>query len=144
MEYIIREIQNGKKTPPALDSNPASLTNIPDTIVALDNLRSSLNDVLEDFKVATNKNKTKVNPFEEDNAPLSINDVRDIEHNGDNPLDPSNIDLEDVPPRSIPLDKPSSVNQGTEQNDISARTVVEEVCGKNYEFLIYPELVSIF
>ena len=132
-ELFGNSIHNTTNNQPALDGNPASIANIPDTIVALDKLRSSLNDVLEDFKVATNKNQSKVNPIEEDNVPLTLNDVRDIEHNGDNPLDPANIDMEDVAPRSIPLDHLSLMNKGSEQDDISARNTAEEVCGKNLE-----------
>ena len=115
---------------PPSNGNLTSIANIPDAIIALDNLRSSLNDVLEVFKVVTNPNSSNVNPFEEGDVPLSINDVRDTEHNGDNPLDPVNIDEEEVFPMLIEVDKTAPRNPDIEK-DLSGRITQNEVCGKS-------------
>ena len=123
-------IQSKIANAPSSNGSLASIANIPDTIIALDNLRSSLNDVLEDFKVATNPNSSNVNPFEEGDVPLSINDVRDTEHNGDNPLDPVNIDEEEVFPMLIEVDKTAPRNPDIEK-DLSGRITQNEVCGKS-------------
>ena len=69
------------------DKHPLPIVNIPDTIVALDLLRSSLSDILDDFKFVTENNQTKLNLLEEGNRPLTLDDIRKIEHNGDNPLE---------------------------------------------------------
>ena len=115
---------------PPSNGSLTSIANIPDAIIALDNLRSSLNDVLEVFKVVTNPNSSNVNPFEEGDVPLSINDVRDTEHNGDNPLDPVNIDEDEVFPKLIEVDKTAPRNLDIEK-ELSERIIPNEVCGKN-------------
>ena len=130
----ISVLSRNAKAPPS-NGNLASIANIPDAIIALDNLRSSLNDVLEDFKVVTNPNSSHANPFEEGDVPLSINDVRDTEHNGDNPLDPTNIDADEVLPKLIEVDKVVPRNPGIE-NKLSGQTTPNEVCGRSLRFAL--------
>ena len=122
-------ISSRKANAPPSNGSLATIANIPDAIIALDNLRSSLNDVLEDFKVVTNPNSSNVNPFEEGDVPLSINDVRDTEHNGDNPLDPVNINEDEVFPKLIEVDKTDPRNPDIEK-ELSGRIEPNEVCGK--------------
>ena len=111
----------------------APMASIPETIVSLDNLRSSLTDLLEDFRIAVDKNQSTLDPLVESDKPLTLNDIRNIEHNGDNPLDPSRIDSEERAPDQIPSELPpiQTSDAKTSSNHISGRRVSNEVCGMN-------------
>ena len=130
-------VQNAGKNGTNLGMIHAPMSSIPETIVSLDNLRSSLTDLLEDFRIAVNKNQSSLDPLVESDKPLTLNDIRNIEHNGDNPLDPSKIDSEERGPDQIPSDLPpvqttDAKENKTSANNIGGRNVVNEVCGMKY------------
>ena len=126
---IPNELQNGTN----LDKIQAPMASIPETILSLDTLRSGLTDLLEDFRIATDENQSSIDPLAESNTPLTLNDIRNIEHNGDNPLDPSRIDSEERAPDQIPSELPpiQTSDAKTSSNHISGRRVSNEVCGMN-------------
>ena len=123
----------------------SSIANIPDTIVALDHLRSSLSDVLDDFKFVAENNQSKANPPDESNTPLTLDDIRNIEHTGDNPLDPSKYADEQHVPNKIPMAERHRVSPDQQHTNpdtttikkIAGRNEKEEVCGIQFIILLF-------
>ena len=130
-------VQNASKNGTDLGGIQAPMASIPETIISLDNFRSSLTDLLEDFRIAVDKNQSSLDPLVESDKPLTLNDIRNIEHNGDNPLDPSKIDSEERAPDQISSELPPeqttvAKENKTSANHITGRGVINEVCGMNY------------
>ena len=117
------------------------IANIPNTINVLDELKSKLKDVLRDFHAGLNYNQSKrIDPLEESNVPLTLNDVISIEHNGDNPLDPELIDPEEDTPDAIVLAERQSksaavdnkLEEGPKLQRLVSRVTEEIVCGMSW------------
>ena len=112
-----------------LDQNQAPISNIPDTIVSLDNLKFKLQDVLEDLKDVADKNNNTQDALVEAKEPLTIDDVKDIENNGVNPINPEKTE----PEEDAPMDIKDQLEFGKDESppkDVSGRSVEEEVCGR--------------
>ena len=117
------------------------IANIPNTINVLDELKSKLKDVLRDFHAGLNYNQSnRIDPLEESNVPLTLNDVISIEHNGDNPLDPELIDPEEDTPDAIVLAKGESKSANADNKfeevpklqKLVSRATEEIVCGMSW------------
>ena len=129
--------QNGSQ----IENTLTPIANIPNTINVLDELKSKLKDVLRDFHAGLNYNRSKrIDPLEESNVPLTLNDVIAIEHNGDNPLDPEQIDTEEDIPDAIALANGES-KSATAENKLHevpklqrlvSRATEEIVCGTSW------------
>ena len=130
-------IQNCASSPILNNSASVSVVklpvvNIPDTIASLDKLRHSLNDILDDFEPIIGVGSGD-SPFaahlKDESIPLSIDDVQNLEHTNENPLNvakfiPESSMPENIPPAPKPPKAPLMKN-----GSITARSS-KEVCGK--------------
>ena len=124
-----------------IENTLTPIANIPNTINVLDELKSKLKDVLRDFHAGLNYNQSnRIDPLEESNVPLTLNDVISIEHNGDNPLDPELIDPEEDTPDAIVLAKGESKSANADNKfeevpklqKLVSRATEEIVCGMSW------------
>ena len=124
-----------------IENTLTPIANIPNTINVLDELKSKLKDVLRDFHAGLNYNRSKrIDPLEESNVPLTLNDVIAIEHNGDNPLDPEQIDPEEDTPDAISLANGESksatadnkLHEVPKLQKLVSRATEEIVCGMSW------------
>ena len=122
-----------------IENTLTPIANIPNTINVLDELKSKLKDVLRDFHAGLNYNQSKrVDPLEEANVPLTLNDVISIEHNGDNPLDPELIDPQEETPDAIAKGESKSASadnkleEGPKLQKLVSRATEEIVCGMSW------------
>ena len=124
-----------------IENTLTPIANIPNTINVLDELKSKLKDVLRDFHAGLNYNQSKrLDPLEESNVPLTLNDVISIEHNGDNPLDPELVDPEEDTPDAIVFAKGESKSASTDNKfeeapklqKLVSKATEEIVCGMSW------------